>query len=131
MRVKEAVVTATDMMRASQWDSAIAVLNDILTTKLQDPWALLLLGTCYQKKGQDGLSYALLLEAMQRKKDFFFGNGSHHPDSAGQWRSRQGGTGLGTGEAVAARSSRPAPQHFRVLSQQCNPGGSREIRATF
>lgn len=71
MRVKEAVVTATDMMRASQWDSAIAVLNDILTTKLQDPWALLLLGTCYQKKGQDGLSYALLLEAMQRKKDFF------------------------------------------------------------
>lgn len=71
MRVREAVVAALDMMRASRWDDAITVLNDVLNAKLQDPWALFLLGTCYQYKGKTGLSYALLLEAMQRKKDFF------------------------------------------------------------
>lgn len=71
MRVKEAVNSALDMMRASRWDDAIAVLNDVLNAKMQDPWLLLFLGTCYQKKGYDGLSYALLLEAMNLKPDFF------------------------------------------------------------
>lgn len=71
MRVREVIETCLNLMRHSEWDQALEVLNDVLSAKLNDPWVLFLMGTCHQNKGNDGLAYALLLAAMQQKPDFF------------------------------------------------------------
>jgi len=68
--MREVIQRCLDLMRHKQWDDALALLNDVLTQKINDPWTLFLMGTCYRAKGNDGLAFSLLLQAMERKKDF-------------------------------------------------------------
>lgn len=71
MLFRPALDMALEAMKQERWDDALKVLNGMLAEKLDDPWLLFLTGTCHMFKENDGVAFALLMRAMERKQDFF------------------------------------------------------------